>query len=203
MSGEPVYEVCFSEALIFDHGNELSDFRFPWRSEAAPATRFRAVWNERFLAFRFQVEDDDLVLPDAEDSSAGALASDRVELFFSPTENLLPFYYGAEMDPRGRVHDYRAAYHRQFDPEWSFRSLRFSGKQMKDGYDVNGTIELSELRDLECLQGEEMRTGVYRAEFSHGSDGIDENWISWVSPDSPTPDFHIPSSFGKFRFVSK
>ena len=39
--------------------------------------------------------------------------------------------------------------------------------------------------------------GLYRAEFSRKADGaVDEAWISWKQPDSETPDFHIPSSFG-------
>lgn len=197
----PVYDVCHSEELLFEHGNELSDFRFPWRNQPVPITRFRAVWNDLYLAFRFQVEDDDLVLPDASDEGEGALASDRVELFFSPSVDLLPFYYGAEMDPRGRVYDYRASFHRQFDPDWSFRTLHFSGSITEEGYEVSGRMELVELRDLGCLRKGEMRTGVFRAEFSHGIDGIEQNWISWVSPQSATPDFHIPSSFGRFRFV--
>jgi hypothetical protein len=201
--GEKTYEVRYSDALRIEEGMELSDFRFPWKEDPAPETRFRAVWNEEFFAFSFEVEDHDLVIPDAEDPGEGALASDRVELFFSPSEDLRPVYYGAEMDPRGRVYDYRASFHRQFDPEWSFETLRFSGDVRENGYRVEGTVAISELRDLNCLQAGEMIAGVYRAEFSHGVEDIQQDWISWISPDAPTPDFHIPSSFGRFLFRNK
>ncbi len=202
MISEKVYGVNRSDSLQLDVGEVLSDFTFPWRQEEAPGTEFTAVWNADSLAFRFRVEDHDLVIPDAEDSGEGALLSDRVELFFSPTENLIPSYYGAEMDPRGRVYDYKASFHRNFNPAWSFETLRFSGEIHELGYTVEGTVALDELRDLDCLRGEAMIAGVYRAEFSHRDDSIDESWISWVSPDSAIPDFHIPSSFGTFRFVS-
>lgn len=203
MKNEKVYEVKFSESLDLDVGGVLADFVFPWREEEPPATEFSAVSNSETLAFRFRVEDGDLVLPDAEDPGEGALRSDRVELFFSPTADLLPFYYGAEMDPLGRVYDYRASFHRKFDPAWSFRSLGFSGEIREGGYQVEGTLALEELRDLGCLRSGEMIAGVYRAEFSHLGESIDERWISWVSPDSAIPDFHVPSSFGRFRFLPK
>lgn len=49
---------------------------------------------------------------------------DRVELYFSPTADLSKPYYCAEIDPLGRVLDYRAAYYRDFDYSWGFTTLR-------------------------------------------------------------------------------
>jgi hypothetical protein len=197
-----VYQVKYNGGLDLSKGERLSDFSFPWLSRECPATSFRAVWNERALAFRFEVEDHDLVLGEAADSGKAALGSDRVELFFASSPDLEKPYYGAEMDPAGRVYDYTATTYRQIDPNWSFSSLIFSGRIHDTGYVVSGQIQLDELRDLNLLVDNQMTTGVYRAEFSHVDEGgIEENWISWIDPGTRKPDFHVPSSFGKFELV--
>lgn len=196
------YEVQFSESLRTGEGNLLDDFTFPWLDRPTPRTEFRAVWNHDRLAFAFDVDDDDIVLPEADDPGEGALGSDRCEIFVAPNAELTKPYYGAEMDPSGRVFDYRAKYHREFDPAWSFATLEFSGAIREGGYAVTGSLALEELRDLGCLVDGGMIAGVYRAEFSHGEGGaVDENWIAWVDPGGETPDFHVPGSFGRFRFL--
>lgn len=192
------YHVRRSDTLVSQEGDLLEDFRFPWLDRPAPRTAFRAVWNEESFAFRFEVEDDDLVLDPAADPDAAVLGSDRVELFFATSPDLSTPYYGAEMDPRGGVYDYKAIFHRQFDDTWRFPGLEFSGVFVEGGYEVEGRIPLAVLRDLGCLVGSEMTTGVYRAEFSHGSDGVVQDWISWIHPGTATPDFHGPGSFGTF-----
>jgi hypothetical protein len=194
------YSVHYSESLDFEVSSQLDDFTFPWQDRDCPVTIFRAVWNEEFLRFRFEVEDDDLVLDESGELHAAALGSDRVELFFGSSKDLSTPYYGAEMEPRGSVYDYQAVYHRQFDDSWKFRDLRFSGELLEGGYQVEGTFSLQELKELGCLKGNEMIAGVYRAEFSHGAEGIIQDWISWIDPEVSIPDFHVPSSFGTFRF---
>lgn len=195
------YSVHYSPSLDLDTASVLEDFSFPWLDRPCPVTSFRAVWNEERLRFRFDVEDDDLVLDETGEPHAAALGSDRVELFFATSADLSTPYYGAEMEPRGSVYDYQAIYHRKFDDSWCFDSLEFAGEILEGGYLVEGTITLQSLRELGCLMGSEMIAGVYRAEFSHGPDGIVQDWISWIDPQVTTPDFHVPSSFGKFLFL--
>lgn len=192
------YSVQYSESLDFAVSSQLDDFTFPWQDRQCPVTIFRAVWNDEFLRFRFEVEDDDLVLDDSGELHAAALGSDRVELFFATSRDLSTPYFGAEMEPRGSVYDYQAVFHRDFDDSWAFRDLRFSGELLEGGYQVEGTFSMQELKELGCLQGHEIIAGVYRAEFSHGPDGIIEDWISWINPKVEIPDFHVPSSFGTF-----
>lgn len=194
------YRVRFSPSLDLREGETLEDFCFPWLDRPCPHTAFAAVWNGETFAFRFEVEDNDLVLDPSDDPSDAVLGSDRVELFFARNPDLSTPYYGAEMDPRGGVYDYQATYHRQFDPTWNFPGLEFSGEFVEGGYIVNGTIPIPVLRDLGCLSGDRMTAGVYRAEFSHGPEGVVQDWIAWIDPKTPKPDFHVPASFGTFVF---
>lgn len=197
------YPVHYSPHLDPAEGELLEDFTFPWLDRPCPRTSFRAVWNDSHLGFRFEVEDDDLVLDESDDPDQAALGSDRVELFFASSADLLSPYYGAEMEPRGGVYDYEARFHRKINGEWTFPGLEFSGEILEGGYAVAGSFSLDVLRGLGCLKESEMIAGVYRAEFSHGSNGIIQNWISWVDPKREKPDFHVPSSFGRFLFTGR
>lgn len=195
------YPVHYSAALDLEQASVLDDFCFPWFDRPCPRTSFRAVWNHEVLSFRFEVEDEDLVLDESGEPHAAVLGSDRVEFFFASSADLSTPYYGAEMEPRGSVYDYKALYHRRFDDSWKFEDLTFAGRIFEGGYLVEGTLSLEELRRLDCLTGKEMIAGVYRAEFSHGPDEVVQNWISWVDPKGEIPDFHVPASFGKFLFL--
>lgn len=194
------YRVRFSRSLDPAEGDLLDDFQFPWIERPCPRTNFSAVSDGEAFAFRFDVDDADLVLDPSEDPAEAVLGSDRVELFFASSPDLATPYYGAEMDPRGGVYDYVAVYHRKFDPAWRFPGLVFAGTFFDGGYRVDGRIPLAALRELGCLRGGEMTAGVYRAEFSHGRDGTVQDWISWIHPGTETPDFHVPGSFGTFLF---
>ncbi len=194
------YHVNFSSDLDLRDGALLDDFSFPWVERDCPRTEFRAVWNEKKFRFGFDVDDGDIVLNDSRDKDAAVLGSDRVELFFAADRELSGYYYGAEMDPRGWAYDYRARTYRQIDDVWCFPSLEMAGAIRSDGYALTGSIDLEALKSLGLLRDSEMITGVYRAEFSHGQEGIVEDWMPWVDPGTEAPDFHVPASFGRFLF---
>lgn len=195
------FSVLFSEQLDLSDSNTLTDFSFPWLNKPVPRTGFRAVWNEGWMKFRFDVEDADIVLDASGDRNEAVLGSDRVELFFASIADLTEPYFGVEMDPRGWVYDYTATTYRQIKDDWKFPELELSGEIRDDGYSVEGAFSLAVLRDLGCLIDGRMVTGVYRAEFSHSDRGVEQNWISWVDPGTEAPDFHVPSSFGMFEFL--
>ena len=73
------------------------------------------------------------------------------------------------------------------------------------GYTVEGSISLKSLEALgfpPLSSGRQIRVGIFRAEFSRGEGPKPiENWISWVDPCTKEPDFHVPSSLGRFRMV--
>ncbi|MDF1813134.1 MAG: sugar-binding protein [Verrucomicrobiales bacterium] len=177
----------------------LEDFTFPWLDRDPPATKFRAWHDEENLYFEFSAEDTDIVLHSDGDDDTKVLGSDRVELFFASSPDLLKPYYGFEMDPRGLTYDYEGTYHRQFTTSWTLPGFATEAEILPTGYQVSGSFSLADLRALGCLREKEMITGVYRGEFSHLPDGsVQQDWISWVDPETETPDFHVPESFGLF-----
>lgn len=181
----------------------LTDFTFPWEDREVPLTEFRALWNDSHFLFRFDCVDDDLVLGDGADAKEKVIGSDRVEIFLAPSLDLNP-YYGLEMDPRGEVLDYAARFHRQMEWDWRCDSLVLNPSIEGNRYRVEGSLPLATLRDLDVLKPgtTEFLAGVYRGEFSHNADGsIHQGWIAWVDPLSPTPDFHVPETFGIFELV--
>ncbi|MBP84236.1 MAG: endoxylanase [Verrucomicrobiales bacterium] len=195
------YQVKHSGTLDCSEGEALTDFSLPWVDRECPSTSFRAVWNDEWLGFQFQAVDDDIVLCEGKDRDDSVLGSDRVELFFATDHELKDYYYGIEMDPRGWVFDFRARHYREIDDHWDFPSLKISARRGDGGYFVEGRLSLQVLADHNLVRREKLIIGVYRAEFSMMGNGVQEDWISWVDPQTERPDFHVPSSFGEFLLV--
>lgn len=182
----------------------LTDFVYPWEKSTAPATLFQALYDQDFFYFRFTTEDDDIYAPGDPYDKLGVLPSDRVEIFFKSQSAMDP-YYCLEMDPRGRVLDYIARYYRvtDFKWEWPEPHLEVTASIQDAGYIVEGKISLSSLRELGILSPEgRMEAGLFRGDAYHpDKQNTDIKWISWIRPDSPKPDFHIPSAFGILKLV--
>ncbi|MDX2248738.1 MAG: carbohydrate-binding family 9-like protein [Bacteroidia bacterium] len=182
----------------------LDTFRFPWLEIPTPHTEFRALWNENYLFFQFVVVDEDVVIHEDTTQNRAVLGSDRVELFFSVNDSLNP-YYSLEMDPRAWVFSSIGRFPRKIDPSWKWPGLVTMATLTTDGYILEGSIPMSSFTDLNLWRNEaktRLNCGVFRAEFSHNDDGsVAQNWISWIIPDSPKPDFHIPSAFGWFELI--
>lgn len=174
----------------------LADFTFPWENRPAPKTEFRALWDETHLHFRFDCQDDDLVLPDGPTAKDRALGSDRVEIFFAPDLNLKP-YFCLEMTPKADVLAYEARFYREINWDWRCEGLQIDAHIENNHYSVSGSIPLNTLRVLKVLCSHEIFAGIYRAEFHHEPDGsVHSGWMPWVNPNTERPDFHVPASFG-------
>lgn len=177
-------------------------FSFPWEERPLPATRFRACCDAHALYFSFDVVDDDIVLAQSFQGKQDVVHEDRVELFFALDEQLRQ-YFCLEIDPLGRVLDYRASYYRQFDFSWSFPGLDAVGMQTDTGYVVEGRMSWEALQSLGFPppeSGRAIKFGIYRAAFRHAESARDrEGWISWVDPGTEEPDFHVPESFGYLK----
>ncbi|GJM32726.1 MAG: hypothetical protein DHS20C18_17270 [Saprospiraceae bacterium] len=181
----------------------ITDFTYPWRQEVAPPTTFRAFYTDDHLFFRFTAEDMLIEQKIETDMFRPVVDSDRVEIFFRVDAKMQP-YYCLEMDARGRVLDYVAHYHRKFDYDWEWpvEQLWIEAELTQNAYQVTGSISLASLRQLGIWHSQKIEVGLYRAQYLFDANGQQREvkWISWCQPDSPHPDFHIPSSFGLFRY---
>lgn len=215
MISPKTYEACYmpeSDIILdatvaesaWEQTNIETAFTFPWEQRPLPGTEFRALYNSHALYFLFRVEDDDIVLAEPYRSKEDVVREDRVELFFALDDELTE-YFCLEIDPLGRVLDYRASYYRQFDFSRNFPGLEAVGNRTRDGFVVKGRIDWKAFQSLGFPppdSGREIKFGIYRAEFRH-TEGRQwsEGWISWVDPGTEDPDFHVPQSFGYLRMV--
>lgn len=220
----------------WSRANVERHFVFPWKKADAPATEFMAFCDDEHLYFAFRMEDADIVMLDKLRDKQDVGFEDRAEMFLCRDPQMKD-YFGFEIDPRGRVLDYRASYYRQYDRKWNCPGLETAGRVGQvanlsgaeqvanlSGYVVEGRIPLNTLVEMgfpRLVPGVKILCGLYRAEFSHDRSGkpavqhesihhpgrkLDgplpiEEWISWVDPRTPEPDFHVPSSLGWLEIV--
>jgi hypothetical protein len=176
----------------------LTDFSYPWEKEKAPATSFAALWDGNWLYCLYRVKDDSVITLVKKNDKIEVGASDRVEIFMTRDVAMTP-YYCLELDASGRVLDYRASYYRKMDYSWQWPHKQFNIKTTVDqeGYMVEIAISIRSLNELGLLQNKQVRAGLFRAECKSIRNGkADLRWISWIKPNSPKPDFHIPSALG-------
>tara|TARA_R110001583_G_scaffold8896_2_gene41994 strand:- start:46032 stop:46676 length:645 start_codon:yes stop_codon:yes gene_type:complete len=192
-----------SENPIWEQAGIISDFSFPWENRTAPKTIFRALYDDKYFYFRFDVEDENVLTFVKDNHKMEVVHSDRVEMFFRQDENLDP-YYCLEMDALGRVLDYKTRYYRNFEYEWSWpgpESIVVKASETSKGYIVEGKITLSSLKELGLLNDNILQAGLYRGYCMRLPNPEGKlRWISWINPKVDKPDFHIPSSFGLLKF---
>jgi hypothetical protein len=200
-------------------------FIFPWNNDiVAPRTEFRALCGDTDLFFAFDVDDADIVVVDQYVNKMDVIFEDRVELFFS-LDDAMSNYYCLEIDPLGRTLDYHCSFYRKFDRPWTWPGLETKASLTPKGYVVEGRLPLVSFEKIgfpRLRLGAKILCGIYRAEFSHDRSGRPvekqdsihhqdarklegpppiENWLSWVNPKTPEPDFHVPSSLGWLEIV--
>ncbi len=184
----------------WEDAEALTDFSFPWENESPPFLSFKAVHTLDWLYCLFAVTDRKITVFVDKGDKREVVNSDRVELFMRRNEKLTP-YYCLELDPFGRILDYKAEYYRRFDMKWSWpaHQIKVKAHQEQNGYSVEVALSKKSLNELGLLVNQRLEAGLFRGkclEIREGEANI--KWISWVTPDSKTPDFHIPSSFGAF-----
>lgn len=186
---------------LWKHAALLEDFTYPWENDIPHPTRFRALHNADWVYCLFEVTDPDVHIFQEQGDKWEVAASSRAEIFFRIDEQLSP-YYCLEIDPLARVLDYRGNYHRKFDRGWSWpeNGMVVKSHHSATGYTIEVGFTKSSLQQLGLLKDNLLQAGLYRADCLPGKNGERVfKWISWVPPASPSPDFHIPSSFGKLE----
>ena len=199
-AGSVVIDGQLSEA-VWAKASLTKDFSFPWENTVAAVTEFRSFQDGRILYFSFLVYDNDIVTVENFDSERQVSLEDRVEIFLAGDDSMKN-YYCIEIDPLGRVNDYRASYYIKFDHEWTCPGLITAAAIFEKGYIVEAALPIETLETLGLINKTPdgmIRTGLFRAEFkSTGGPKPEEHWMSWVDPATPEPDFHVPSAMGVF-----
>ena len=169
-------------------------FHAPWDG-LEDVTEFRCFATDSLFLFRFEVKDSTLALTGDFKGERDVEPEDRVELFFSHAGEL-DTYAGAEMDPAGRVLDYKCTFYRDFDYDWNFSTLECRQEIHPDGYSVAGSVTWSELSELGVNKDGGFLMGAFRADYR--PDG-EVNWYSLKLTDDRQADFHQPKVFFKAR----
>lgn len=181
---------------------KLSDFSYHWQKEEAPATTFSSYYNQSFIHFRFVAWGSKPLVFVEDNNKMEVVYSERVEIFFRSDEKMQP-YYCLEIDPYGRVLDYKGNLYRNFDFNWQWpESLLIQTKIDHKSYTVQVRISLSVLEQLDLLIKNQIQIGLFRGHCT----SLKENkaslkWISWVDSKTQEPDFHVPSSFGLLKLL--
>ena len=187
------------EDPAWQRANLLSNFTYPWREETPPATTFKALYTDSHLYFLYRATDPDIITKEKGLGEKDVVNSDRVEIFFKADDQMDP-YYSLEMDALGRVLDTEGRHYRKVDFDWTWPEGHLEVKTSidSDGYWLEGSVTFASLRQLGMYKDDHiLKAGLYRGEYVTEANGeIETKWISWIIPDSATPDFHIPSSFG-------
>jgi len=189
---------------LWENANLLIDFISPWETEKPTRTEFKALYNATSLFFSFKVYDLNIHINKKDDSNVSIGNSDRVELFFRTDKNLSP-YYCLEMDSTSRIMDFKAYPNKKFNFDWNWpkNDINLKSNITKTGYTVEGTISLASLNKLNLINDNKIETGIYRAKYSKKNNNFEPTWISWVNPNTKTPNFHIASSFGLLHLLDK
>ncbi|WP_426485859.1 carbohydrate-binding family 9-like protein [Flavobacterium sp. 2] len=196
-------EMEILDQSIWKNANCLTDFSSPWNTDLVSKIEFRALWNTENLYFNFRVFDADIYIDEKDNSIDSIGNSDRVELFFRVNDSLNP-YYCLEIDTSARLMDFEAKPDKDFDFSWKWPKEDLSITASKDevSFTVEGQISIESFNKLNLIQNNIIEAGIFRAKFSKDENqNYEPTWISWVNPNTETPNFHIASSFGKFKLM--
>jgi hypothetical protein len=179
----------------------LTDFNSPWDSEKIKPIEFKALCDTETLFFCFRVEDSDIHIDSTDNTIRSINDSDRMELFFRSNELMDP-YYCLEIDPTSRIMDFKARPNKQFDFNWNWpiNDIEVKSSIESTYFTTEIAISLASLTKLGLLKEGKIETGIYRAKYNKEEKGnFEPTWITWVDPNTQTPNFHIASSFGVLK----
>ncbi|MEE9406477.1 MAG: carbohydrate-binding family 9-like protein [Polaribacter sp.] len=183
---------------IWKEANSLTNFSSPWDNKPIKKIEFKAVHNSEKIFFQFKVDDNQTYIHASEDQNDSINNSDRVELFFRSDACLNP-YYCLEIDSTGRIMDFKAKLNKNFDFNWNWpdQEIEVKSSVKLTYFIVEIAISIHSLEDLNLLKKGIIETGIYRAKYNRQKDNtFQPTWISWINPNTESPNFHTPTSFG-------
>jgi hypothetical protein len=194
------------DSPLWENAEILDQFVSPWNAEKTPKIQFRSLWDNSSLYFCFTVFDSLVHINNNDNSVYSIGESDRVELFFRKDKNLNP-YYCLEIDASARIMDFKAHPNKEFDFNWNWPEDGLVVKSFisDDYFIVEGAISIASLKELDLVQNGKIDTGIFRAKYikKAGGKGYEPTWITWVNPNTNSPNFHISDSFGQLLLVLK
>ncbi len=193
----------FGNHKLWEKAAVISDFISPWHDEEITPIEFRALWDTEKFFFQFKVKDTSIYIDKTDNSFNSIGNSDRVELFFRKDKEMSP-YYCLEIDPTPRLMDFKAFPNRRFQFDWNFskENLLIESSMNDNGFILEGAIPIDYLKKMNLIHNNSMEVGVFRAKYTERQKGVFEPiWITWIAPESETPNFHTPSSFGVFHLL--
>jgi hypothetical protein len=169
------------------------------------ATRVRSLWTPSHVYFAFWCNHSGLnVFPedDPKEEKDGLWERDVVEIFINPRPRRVEHYYEFEVSPNNLWIDLEIDLNRR-----SFNDMTWNSGFSHATW-IDEKIWTCEIRiPVRALCGEdegpsvhdEWRVNFYRADGE--GDNTVRRLLAWSPTRSPKPNFHVPSSFGLFRFV--
>lgn len=187
---------------LWEKAEVLKDFSSPWNSEEVESIEFRALHDGTYLFVSYKVKDGSLHIDRTDDSKKSIDNSDRVELFLRSDKQLDP-YYCLEIDPLARLQDFMARPNREFDYLWDWpkKDIAIKSHITSTSFSVEMAISIDALKRFSLIQNDgHIEAGIYRAKYNQQQNGqFKPTWITWVNPQTETPNFHTASSFGKLK----
>lgn len=181
----------------------LTDFVSPWDELNPGKIEFKALWDTENIYFCYIVHDD-IVHIDRQDDSVDSIGeSDRVEIFFR-TDELLNPYYCLEIDPTSRIMDFKASPAKKFDFDWNWpeNDIWIKSHISESYFVVEIAITIQSLKNFHLIKDNGIEAGLYRAKYKKQQNNLYEpTWITWVNPNTETPNFHVASSFGTLTLL--
>lgn len=193
----------FGNHPIWQKAAILTDFVSHWDNAKQEKIEFRALWDTQNIYFYYRVNDANVHIDKRSDGIESIGESDRVEIFFR-TDAALNTYYCLEIDPTPRIMDFIAYPDRKFDFDWNWpkKDLTVKSNIQQDYFVVEIAISIQSLKDFKLIQNNCIEAGLYRAKYKKQENNqLEPTWISWINPNTVTPDFHISSSFGVLDLV--
>jgi hypothetical protein len=188
---------------LWNKAEIITDFISPWGASEQVNIELRALWDLDNIYFCFTVYDANVFIDRKDDSIDSINDSDRVEIFFRTGAALNP-YYCLEIDPTPRIMDFMARPDKEFDFDWNWPENDLIVKSVinKDYFVVEVAITIQSLKKFSLIKNNTIEAGFYRAKYKKKENGLFEpSWISWVDPNTETPNFHIANSFGLLTLI--
>lgn len=188
---------------LWNKAEIAADFISPWDNSEPEKIELRALWDLENIYFCFTVYDSKIHIDRKDDSVDSINESDRVEIFFRKDKIMNP-YYCLEIDPTPRIMDFIAYPGKKFDFDWNWpkNDLIVKSTIKQDYFVVEIAITIQSLKNFNLIKNNTIEAGFYRAKYKKQENNLFEpTWISWINPNTETPNFHIASSFGLLTLV--